>query len=502
MSDWRLEMKTGTLRIMALLLLLSGASGCTSSDGGATDTAGGEAPCCVPQCEGKECGDDGCGGECGDCGKNQVCAPTGQCECQFHQCGETCCDKDYTSCDDGGCCDPYCGNDCSDTSCLGCLPSCEGDECGDDGCGGTCGLCEEGLECLITKFGRRCTTTCEPFSCPEGQLCLFGVCVDQECKTDDDCGGAPEHYCDTFLQCRKRTSCKTWADCMTWNKPHYCDLDVGFCMEDGNCWEDSDCPGGTCGADHWCFGHNCSLPDAPGCPPYLPACDMPEGDMPLCDGQTCGTCIAPCVFDSDCPPGKECQGNWCNAPGNDCILDSECAQGQHCHPGCAALEPTCQTEADCADASGKLCIAGFCGGPNEVLTCKDDAPCLAWREGYTCQGGVCKPEGACVLDSQCKPGEYCGQVCLPAPELPECKTDAGCPAGQICENQDCQVPPECNFHSQCPTGHVCKGQHCYNDQGVCAWMEKGPEFCDDGDPCTVDSCDAQTGCVHVSGGCQ
>jgi hypothetical protein len=363
-------------------------------------------------------------------------------------------------------------------------------------------VCEEGLQCLTTRFGRRCTTTCEPFSCPEGQLCLFGVCVDQECQTDDDCGGAPEHYCDKFLQCRKRTACKTQADCKTWNKPHYCDLDVGFCMEDGNCFKDSDCPGGTCGPDHWCFGHNCSLPDAPGCPPSMPICDIPEGDMPLCDGQTCGTCIAPCVFDSDCPPGKECQGSWCYTPGNDCILDSECAQGQYCHPGCTALKPTCQTEADCTDYAGKLCIAGFCGGPNEVLTCQDDAPCMAWREGYTCQDGVSKPEGGCVLDSQCKPGEYCGQVCLPIPELPECKTDAGCPAGQVCDNQGCQVPPECNFHSQCPVGHVCKDQHCYNDQGVCAWMEKGPGFCDDGDPCTVDSCDAQTGCVHESGGCE
>ncbi|MBM4353213.1 MAG: hypothetical protein FJ109_05355, partial [Deltaproteobacteria bacterium] len=29
----------------------------------------------------------------------------------------------------------------------------------------------------------------------------------------------------------------------------------------------------------------------------------------------------------------------------------------------------------------------------------------------------------------------------------------------------------------------------------------GPGFCDDGDPCTVDSCDAVTGCAHAAGGC-
>jgi hypothetical protein len=49
-------------------------------------TAGGSAPngtpkqCCVPQCDGRACGDDGCGGLCGTCAFNEVCDPTaGQC---------------------------------------------------------------------------------------------------------------------------------------------------------------------------------------------------------------------------------------------------------------------------------------------------------------------------------------------------------------------------------------------------------------------------------------
>lgn len=165
------------------------------------------------------------------------------------------------------------------------------------------------------------------------------------------------------------------------------------------------------------------------------------------------------------------------------------------------LKPACESESDCAQADGKLCIAGFCGGPNEVVSCQDEAPCLAWREGYTCQGGVCKPEGACVFDSQCPTGQYCAGICLPVPALPECKTDSACAPGMICDNMKCQLPPECYFDSQCPAGHVCDDQHCYNDTGVCAWLVKGPDFCDDGDPCTTDACDAKTGCVHVSGDC-
>jgi len=34
---------------------------------------------CVPDCEGKECGDDGCGGSCGTCAVGCVCSAEGQC---------------------------------------------------------------------------------------------------------------------------------------------------------------------------------------------------------------------------------------------------------------------------------------------------------------------------------------------------------------------------------------------------------------------------------------
>src|SRR5207237_1524139 len=36
-------------------------------------------PGCTPQCGGRSCGDDGCGGSCGSCGCATSCAPTGVC---------------------------------------------------------------------------------------------------------------------------------------------------------------------------------------------------------------------------------------------------------------------------------------------------------------------------------------------------------------------------------------------------------------------------------------
>ncbi|MCB9730096.1 MAG: hypothetical protein H6746_16620 [Deltaproteobacteria bacterium] len=73
---------------------------------------------CVPQCDGVECGDDGCGGSCGGCEPDQA---------------------------------------CSDGLCA-CVPQCDGLECGDDGCGGSCGTCGA-----------------DSFCDPSGQCLLNGV---------------------------------------------------------------------------------------------------------------------------------------------------------------------------------------------------------------------------------------------------------------------------------------------------------------------------------------
>ncbi len=73
---------------------------------------------CVPACDGKACGDDGCGGQCGTCtGTNEQCI-------------------------DGKCT---------------CVPACVDKQCGDDGCSGSCGTC--------TGVNEQCVDgkcTCQP----------------------------------------------------------------------------------------------------------------------------------------------------------------------------------------------------------------------------------------------------------------------------------------------------------------------------------------------------
>ncbi len=98
---------------------------------------------CIPVCDGKECGDDGCGGSCGECAGSGVCLSDGTCmciaDCKGKECGGDGCGGDCGTCPEGEGCNP--AGKCQ------CTPDCEGKECGDNGCGGKCGACESGAVC-------------------------------------------------------------------------------------------------------------------------------------------------------------------------------------------------------------------------------------------------------------------------------------------------------------------------------------------------------------------
>ena len=76
---------------------------------------------CQPNCDNKDCGDDGCGGSCGSCKDNEICK----------------------------------NNKCSTNICQ---PNCDNKDCGDDGCGGSCGPCKDNEICKNSK----CIETLKP----------------------------------------------------------------------------------------------------------------------------------------------------------------------------------------------------------------------------------------------------------------------------------------------------------------------------------------------------
>jgi hypothetical protein len=102
---------------------------------------------CVPECSGKECGSDGCGGSCGKCFGDDVC-DTGQCV-SGSSCNATC---GSSGCECGQVCGKSCGScpqgySCVDGCHCDCFSQCAGKECGGDGCGGSCGSCSGGKTC-------------------------------------------------------------------------------------------------------------------------------------------------------------------------------------------------------------------------------------------------------------------------------------------------------------------------------------------------------------------
>ncbi|MBM4356057.1 MAG: serine/threonine protein kinase, partial [Deltaproteobacteria bacterium] len=118
---------------------------------------------CIPSCEGRMCGGDGCGGSCGECLGSQDECRDGECicvprcpgrECGPDGCGGVCgtCDVSRPECHDGRC---------------ECIPSCQGRVCGSNGCGGVCGECPPGDSC---KDGScRCFPQCKNRTCgPDG----------------------------------------------------------------------------------------------------------------------------------------------------------------------------------------------------------------------------------------------------------------------------------------------------------------------------------------------
>ncbi|MGB0591785.1 MAG: D-alanyl-D-alanine carboxypeptidase family protein [Myxococcota bacterium] len=254
---------------------------------------------CEPDCSGRECGPNGCGGICGDCSliyTPQFGCVDGGCECQplcsgkecgADGCGGSCgdCSLLYTpqfGCFDGVCdCQPLCsgkecgpdgcGGSCGDCSllynpqfgCAGgvcdCQPLCSGKECGPDGCAGSCGTCAgnevcQGTQCVCVPqcSGKECGPDGCGGSCGDCSLlynpqfgCFGGVCDCQplcsgkECGADG-CGG----------------SCGTCANAGT------CQFGSCSCSKvclDGDTLLNSDCTTTQCGV-----GQSCQVVGPPG----------------------------------------------------------------------------------------------------------------------------------------------------------------------------------------------------------------------------------------------
>ncbi len=146
------------------------------ADGDDTTNDDDSAEVCQPDCEGRVCGPDGCGGSCGECDEAEVCLE------------ET-----------GLCCAP----DCADRTC------------GDDGCGGSCGVCADDETCIDWGDATSCQVECDPQDvfCADNSLCIeapgTGVCVPGAESNPETCSNHFE--CERGFACIEET-CRPACD--------------------------------------------------------------------------------------------------------------------------------------------------------------------------------------------------------------------------------------------------------------------------------------------------
>ena len=507
---------------------------------------------CQPDCQGVECGSNGCGGSCGECepGHNcledicepWVCTPGAKwcvgivatvCNSEGSVVeSETECD-DQDECTEGdGCVNGQCKTttvkDCDDQN-----------PCTDDFCEPADG-CYSQFNNAPCDDGNDCTTgdQCSQGECTPGELtcdCAF----DSDCavyEDGDQCNGSlhcHEGLCvvdaATVVECAEAE-----AECLV----TACQPDTGECaegpVEDGEpCDDGLECTVDDQCVDGGCVGELLACDDGNPCTDDL--CDAEAGcvnepaDNDCDDGNACTSpdyCLdGVCVGDTlDCEDGNPCTANSC-LPASGCqseVLEGPCDDGDECTTNDTCVGAVCSGEPQVCEDDGNFCTNDLCDpdvgcvfDPND-LPCDDGNPCTT---GDTCANGECLPgdtlfecndndectTDSCDVDSgdcfhlpnsqPCDDGDPCTTVdqcangdCAPGPQV-------DCDDGNPCTTDSCDAQGACKSapaSSACEDGNLCT----LNDMCLGGACQPGiPVICDDGKVCTDDSCDEQDGCL-------
>ncbi len=187
-----------------------------------------------------------------------------------------------------------------------------------------------------------------------------------------------------------------------------------------------------------------------------------------------------------------------------------------------AVPTGCAADVDCDDDNpcngAESCTAGECT-PGTPVDCDDGVECTADTCDATSGECISLPDhDLCERGALCDPVEGCRRRACAGPE--DCDDGAFCNGAEFCQRGECQPgsPIECNDgiactadlcdestdscigqtdDALCNDGNFCNGtETCSPDIGC---LPGRPVECDDGDPCTIDSCDSVTGaCISTA----
>jgi len=251
-------------------------------------------------------------------------------------------------------------------------------------------------------------------------------------------------------------------------------------------------------------------------------CNGNPSSSPCQTGAQCGSstncyfafscCKFNCQFvgqGADCFDGNECTtGDHCDNVGR-CVGQFR-ADGSACDDGlfCNGAD-TCQTGA-CEGHAGDPCTASTdclatCNETSNACESTPFVPC--GDDGNACTDDVCDGGGNCT-----HPALPAGTVCRAAATV--CDLAETCSGGGAPCPADAVVADNTPCGDQCTTNGSCQAGACVNgvplvcdDDDVCNGLEScdsltgcqpgTPLDCDDGLPCTADTCDASGGCGHT-----
>ena len=411
---------------------------------------------CIPDCDGKECGDDGCEGECGDCPENDPCNAV----CEDGQCvpsevGDEICGNGVDEDCDGE--DLYCEEPVGMVHATGCyIDQYEASDCEGVACSEAAGtpwtsvaFDEAGLACM-KRSSRLCSIEEWQVACageegntyPYGNLYQGSLCNTESGKVDPS---------------------GTWIDCVT---------DAGVYDLSGN-------------AAEWV---------------------LDEQGLPALAGGNCtagakGKCSYADPVDGSSTSSKtgfRCCMKWDDdLDGDDYVNSADCNDfNPGINPGeaelCDGFDNDCNGETD----------EGFDGDGDGVASCFDcdDENKLAFPGAQeTCDGidNNCSGEIDEGGDALCDDGDACNgletcddDACQPG-QAPDCDDQNPC-TDDSCDKQEGCIhannTAECDDQNVCTLGDLCA-------DGVCVPGGQALE-CDDGNPCTTDSCNSETGCIN------
>jgi uncharacterized repeat protein (TIGR01451 family) len=205
-------------------------------------------------------------------------------------------------------------------------------------------------------------------------------------------------------------------------------------------------------------------------------------DLTICvNDPGVGATILPteiCTTNADCDDGNPCTTDTCNALNGQC-QSTPAPDGTSCddHNACTV---------------GNVCTNGSCGTP---VVCNDGNPCTVdacdpATGACTSTPVVCDDANPCTIDT-CNAAGAC--VYTPAPSGTSCDDGDPCTTGDTCTQIPGNTTPICQGTAKCDDGNPCTGDTCDPATGACI---NTPIVCDDANPCTADVCVGGT-CVST-----